>query len=123
MPSAKTFWDWLQLLIIPVVLAVGRFWLNQIQKSREDKITEQKAEIERKAEKQRDQTERDIAADNQREVALQAYIDSISELLLHEKLRESGEDDEVRKIARVRDIDSASSVRCKTEKKCAPVSA
>ena len=66
MPSAKTFWDWLQLLIIPVVLAVGRFWLNQIQKSREEKITEQKAEIERKAEKQRTQTERDIAADNQR---------------------------------------------------------
>ncbi len=29
----KTFWDWLQLLIIPAVLAGGGFWLNQIQKS------------------------------------------------------------------------------------------
>jgi hypothetical protein len=43
----KTLWDWLQLLIIPVVLAVGGFWLNQIQKSREEKTTEQQAKIER----------------------------------------------------------------------------
>jgi uncharacterized protein YjbI with pentapeptide repeats len=42
--------------------------------------------------------------DNQRETALQAYIDKMSDLLLHEKLRDSGEGDEVRKIARVRTL-------------------
>lgn len=42
--------------------------------------------------------------DNQREAALQAYIDKMSELLLHEKLRDSVEEDEVRKIARVRTL-------------------
>jgi hypothetical protein len=38
------------------------------------------------------------------ENALQAYIDKMSELLLHEKLRDSAEDDEVRNIARVRTL-------------------
>ena len=37
--------------------------------------------------------------DNQREAALQAYIDKMSELLLHENLRNSSQDGEVRRIA------------------------
>src|SRR5215469_7395486 len=40
LPLARTLWDWLQLLVVPIMLAIGGFWLNQIQKSREDKITE-----------------------------------------------------------------------------------
>lgn len=89
----KTLWDLLQLLIVPVVLAIGGFWLNQIQKSREEKTTEQQAK-----------TEREIAEDNQRERALQEYIDKISELLLEKDLRESQPEDEVRTIARVRTL-------------------
>ena len=42
--------------------------------------------------------------DNQRETAFQAYIDKMSELLLHEKLRDSTEEDEVRNVARVRTL-------------------
>lgn len=35
--KGKTLWDWLQLLIIPVVLAIGGFWLNsKLQKTIED---------------------------------------------------------------------------------------
>ena len=92
-PPAKTLWDLLQLLIVPVVLAIAGFWLNQIQKDREQRAADERAE-----------TEREIALDNQRETALQEYLDSISELLLHEKLRESEAEDEVRKIARVRTL-------------------
>jgi uncharacterized protein YjbI with pentapeptide repeats len=92
--SQKTLWDWLQLLIIPVVLAAGGY-LFTFTISRN----------ERKAADQRNQTEREIAQDNQCEAALQAYIDKMSELLLHEKLRESvKEDDEVRNVARVRTL-------------------
>src|SRR6266568_3506419 len=93
----KNLWDWMQLLLIPILLAIGGFWLNQIQKSREEKTTEQ-----------RDKTEREIAKDNQQEAALQAYIDKISELLLKEHLGNSSghsaEEDERRKIARVRTL-------------------
>ena len=76
-PPGKTLWDLLQLLIVPIVLAVGGFWLNQIQKSREQRTTQQQAELER-----------ELTSDNQQENLLQAYIDKMSELLLHEKLRE-----------------------------------
>ena len=89
----KTLWDWLQLLIIPAVLAVGGYLFNYTTSR-----NEQKASV------LHNQTEREIASDNQREAALQAYIDKMSELLLHEKLRESGPNDEVRKIARVRTL-------------------
>ena len=75
--SKKTLWDWLQLLIIPAVLAVAGYVINlTISRS-----------------------EREVALDNQRETALQAYIDKISELLLHEGLSKSSEDAEARRVA------------------------
>ena len=86
--QSRTLWDWLQLLIVPFMLAIGAFWLNQMQKNGEQRITEQ-----------HDRTEREIALDNQHEVALQAYIDRMSELLLEKKLRNSAREDEVRVIA------------------------
>ncbi len=89
----RTLYDWLQLLIIPAVLAVGGYLFNYTTGQNEQKATQL-----------RDQTERDIALDNQREAALQAYIDNMSELLLEKDLRKSGDDDEVRKIARVRTL-------------------
>ncbi len=100
----KTLYDWLQLLIIPAVLAVGGYLFNYTTGRNERQANEQRAQTEREAAEKRAQAERDIALDNQRETALQAYLDSMSELLLHEKLRESSEDDEMRKIARVRTI-------------------
>jgi hypothetical protein len=90
---SKTLWDWLQLLIIPAVLVVAGYIIN---------LTISRSEQE--ATKQRDTTEHEIALDNKREEALQAYIDKMSELLLHEKLRNSAEEDELRKIARVRTL-------------------
>ncbi len=89
----KTLWDWLQLLVIPFVLAVGGYLFNYTASRNEQKATQV-----------RDQTERDIALDNQRETALQDYIDKLSELLMKEKLRELAPEDEVRKMARVRTL-------------------
>src|SRR5260221_6807826 len=101
----KTLWDWLQLLIIPVVLAVGGYVINLTISRGEQEATRQRAQSEREAADKRAETERKIASDNQREAALQAYINEMSELLLHENLRESSpEDEEVRKIARVRTL-------------------
>jgi uncharacterized protein YjbI with pentapeptide repeats len=70
----------------------------------EQDATKQRAQSEREAAEKRAETEREIALDNQREAALQEYIDKMSELLLHEKLRESKPEDEVRKIAHVRTL-------------------
>lgn len=87
----------MQLLIIPVVLAIASYMFSlTINKN------------ERKAADQRNQTEREIAQDNQRETALQEYIDKISELLLRENLRKSQVKDEVQIIARVRTLTTLS---------------
>jgi uncharacterized protein YjbI with pentapeptide repeats len=93
---AKTLWDWLQLLgvlAIPAVVGLGTVW-----------FTTKQIQTNEAANKQQHETELQIATDNQREVALQGYIDKMSELLLRENLRGSAEDAEVRKIARVRTL-------------------
>jgi uncharacterized protein YjbI with pentapeptide repeats len=77
----KTLWDWMQLLIIPVVIAIGGFWLNQLQKSREEKHAAM------------------LEVDKQREASLQAYLADMSKLL--QQLRESAQDDKVRGTARM----------------------
>src|SRR5947208_411800 len=98
----KTLWDWLQLLIIPAVLALGGYLFTYTTSRNERAATEKRTQAEREAAEKRAQAERDISLDNQREAALQVYIDKISELLLRENLRKSEEDAEVRTIARVR---------------------
>ncbi len=108
---AKSLWDWLQLLIIPVVLAVGIWWLNRLQQQRDQQLAEKRAQIEREAAEQRAKDEQKVATDNQQEAALQAYIDSMSELLLNKNLAERAADGQlkpehkqVRDVARVRTI-------------------
>src|SRR5260370_642222 len=87
----KTLWDWLQLLIIPLVLAIAALLFNLATTRTEQKIAAQRYE--------QDQY---IALDKQREDLLQIYLDRMSELLLKEKLRSSAVDAEVRNVARVR---------------------
>lgn len=68
---AKTLWDWLQLFLIPLTLAVAGFLFNRAQQRRELKIA-------------------DI---RQQEAALEAYLGQIANLLLDKKLRELGQDE------------------------------
>src|SRR5260221_589126 len=77
----KTLWDWLQLLIIPLVLAVAALLFNRATT----------------------RTEQTIALDKQREDLLQAYLDRMSELLLEKKLATSPSE-EASNVARVRTI-------------------
>lgn len=74
--ETKTLWDWMDLLIIPLVLALGAFSLNRSEREIEREIASKRAELER-----------EIAKDRQQEAALQNYIGRMSDLLLKEKLR------------------------------------
>jgi uncharacterized protein YjbI with pentapeptide repeats len=95
----KSLWDWMGLLgtlAIPVVIAVGGTWYTANQSKASDREN----------------------IDNQRETALQAYIDKMSELILEKGLRklDGPEEDtstdkplppelaEARNIARVRTL-------------------
>ncbi len=90
--QGKALWDWLQLLIIPLVLAVAALLFNFANTRTEHQIAQQRYEQDQQ-----------IALDKQHEDLLQAYLDRIAELLLKESLRTSPSE-EVRNVARVRTI-------------------
>ncbi len=77
----KTLWDWMELLIIPLILGLGVYALNRSERK----------------------TESEIARDRQQEAALQSYLDRMTELLLKEKLR-TARNKEVRNVARIRTL-------------------
>jgi uncharacterized protein YjbI with pentapeptide repeats len=89
----KTVWDFLQLLIVPLMLAAIGFWFTAQQDARQQQIENQRAEAERELAQQRAQDE-----------AVQAYLDQMSSLLLEKDLRTSKEDSEVRTLARARTL-------------------
>ena len=80
----KTLWNWLQLLIVPLVIAAGGVWFNRQQRERELEIADRRAQDE----------------------ALQAYLDQMGQMLLDndKPLRQSREGDELRTLARARTL-------------------
>src|SRR5258708_12382462 len=77
--QSKSLWDWLSLLVVPVVVAWGAVWLS----SQQGKVND----AENK--------------DNQRDIALREYIGRMSDLLLDRKLREPTEGDNLPTIPKV----------------------
>jgi uncharacterized protein YjbI with pentapeptide repeats len=112
---AKTLWDWMELLIVPTILAGGAFWLNESARAREHLQTERQKEtdrdasaaraaIDRAAAEERAALDRELAADQLHETSLQSYLDQMSELMLTRTLLQSSQDDEVRGLARIRTL-------------------
>ena len=100
----KTLWDWMQLLVVPAVLAFLVFWLNKSQKDTEIKIAEMRRIEERKFAEQRANVDREIERNRQQQKALEDYLDRMTDLPLKNKLRESLPSDEIRSIARARTL-------------------
>ena len=99
----KKFWDWMELLIIPLFLAGGAFFLNRSERMTERQIADERRKEDRKQADNRAELERGLAKDRQQEAALQAYIDKMENLLLVNKLRTTQEV-EVQDIARTRTL-------------------
>jgi hypothetical protein len=87
--SAKTLWDWLQLLGIPVALAALAFLLNDAQTRRD-----QRREDQRAAQLQ------ERAADAERENTLRAYLAQMFELMLNDDLVQSKQGADASNVAR-----------------------
>lgn len=79
---AKTLWDWMNLLIVPLMVATGIWYLNKTEKSYEQKI----------------------ATDRTNEQILQSYLDYMTDLMLKENLLKNPEQDGANSIARARTI-------------------
>jgi hypothetical protein len=86
---AKTLWDWLDLLIVPLILAIAGITINSTIQHSEREQAQKRAEVDRQ-----------IAEDRVREQALQTYLGRMSDLLLHEKLSELDGGEKARTIAR-----------------------
>ena len=113
----KAFWAYLQLLIVPVAIAIGATAINWMQSERARRAEDIQEDRERKAEGERRKLEREAQAaqrvrelvvENQRaqDEALQAYLDQISKLLLDKQrpLQLSGKGEVVRTVARARTL-------------------
>ena len=79
---SKTLWDWMQLLLIPVLIAAGGYWFQTQQHN----------------------TDTQIAYGQQQETILKTYLDDMSDLLLNHNLRKSKVGDEVSQVARERTL-------------------
>jgi uncharacterized protein YjbI with pentapeptide repeats len=78
----KTLWDLLQLLIVPLALAVFGLWFAAQQDARQQQLEGQRAQ----------------------NAALQAYLDQMLQLMLNGHLRSSKAHSEVRALARARTL-------------------
>ncbi len=89
--ETKSLWDWMELLVIPLVLAMGAFYLNRSERTFERQIAENRTKLER-----------EVATDRQQEAALQAYLDRMADMLLSNSfiLGEEGP----RNVARIRTL-------------------
>jgi uncharacterized protein YjbI with pentapeptide repeats len=103
----KTFWDYLQLLIVPAALALGVAWLSGEQKRRE----QAGAAVQRQRDREfwekllEREREREQATRNQQwqEEVLQAYLDQMSQLMVDDYSGTAWRD-EARKLARARTL-------------------
>lgn len=68
----KTLWDWMQLLIVPALLALGIFLFQ--------------TSADQRAALQQAQGDHDLALDDAREATLQDYLDKMQDLFFNHKL-------------------------------------
>jgi uncharacterized protein YjbI with pentapeptide repeats len=108
--SDKLVWDYLELLIVPAVLAIGAAWLSYIQSKRAAREAENaQQERERNEEKQRLRELR-IASLRAQDEALQGFLGHMSELLMNDSLDKRLRDvndragDNLRVLARARTL-------------------
>lgn len=83
---AKTLWDWLQLAIVPLAVALAVFALNAAQADREAKRADERAKLDREIEDRRAERERVIADDRAQNDSLRAYLQQMSELIVRQDL-------------------------------------
>jgi uncharacterized protein YjbI with pentapeptide repeats len=74
-PRAKTLWDWMELLLVPIVLALAGWWLTKTEKETEQNIANQRQEKDHA-----------LNLEQTRQASLEKYMSTISELILKNAL-------------------------------------
>ncbi len=73
-PKQRTFWDWLSLLIVPIVLTLGGYLFTRSENRRTREDADQQRSLDR-----------EIADERRQDDMLQAYLDGMSQLLIDAK--------------------------------------
>jgi len=102
---AKTLWDWLNLLIIPLILTFGAIAINNSTQRNIKLREEERVRLEKEKIEQRENFERWLKYDSAREQTLQEYLAVMQELILEKGLRETTQTNPVNEIARARTLD------------------
>jgi uncharacterized protein YjbI with pentapeptide repeats len=89
----QTLWDWLGLLIVPAVLAVGGYLLTERQRA-----------VDREISTQQTKTDQELADERRQDDTLQAYLDGMSHLLTDKDLHSAPPGDSLRTVARARTL-------------------
>ncbi|MBA7467610.1 hypothetical protein ES707_02831 [subsurface metagenome] len=102
--AGKTLWEYLEILIIPLVIGIAAFWFQRTVAKRDKAI--EKAARERDEAIKEAAIERglEIESDRQRQATLATYFDRMSDLLINNRLRELEEGSEVRTVAKARTV-------------------
>jgi hypothetical protein len=85
--------DWLDILIFPIVVTGGVYWLDPRQRDHEERLAAQQREREVRSADRRAQ-----------DAALQAYLEHMSHLLTKENLRQAEKYSDIRVAARARTL-------------------
>jgi len=102
---AKTIWDWLGLLVIPLLLTFGALFINNANQTSIKVREEERARLEKEKVDQREKFEKWMGYDRAREQALQEFFSTMEKLILQNNLRESAPGNPVSEIARARTLD------------------
>ena len=102
--AGKTPWDFIQLLLIPLVLAGVGFLFSAQQNQTSLQVSERQHRADLQIAATRYANDQQLAADQQRETTLKTYLDDMSDLLLNHNLRKSKSGDEVSQVARERTL-------------------
>jgi uncharacterized protein YjbI with pentapeptide repeats len=92
----KTLWDWMSLLIVPLVIVVATAVLSYFESEREKRRADALVESENR----RLQAQQQIETDRARQILLQSYIQDMTRLLLDKGLATSKPNQPIRHIAR-----------------------
>jgi hypothetical protein len=115
--SYRTLWEWLKLLIVPAVLAIGGYLFTRSENERTRQSAEKQRDLDREIADQRTNEDRRIAqerTESDRQIAdlrrqddiLQAYLDQMGQLLLdrNRPLRKAKKGEEVQALAQARTL-------------------
>ena len=102
----RTLWDWLNLLIVPSVLALGGYLFTRSENRRTQEAANQQRDLDRKIAEEQRRLDREIAQDRRQDDTLQAYLDGMCQLLTDKDrpLHRAQPGDSLNTVARARTL-------------------